>query len=188
MIDQSNIPPVADNELLARFIVYKDEKRTDGSVKHKLSCLISWLNYRSIVTVKRLPKKHGKPVTTSLLSERDLFTDLPISARATADSTNWMLSPIQLFQRIRTTRTLLVTPKRKRIKWQSLRCSPQISKGSGKNRLHKPLNHDLNESFQKRDARWQSESTEFSNDISERHSREGHLISTSVPESRSISV
>ena len=36
MIDQSNIPLVADNELLARFIVYKDEKRTDGSVKHKL--------------------------------------------------------------------------------------------------------------------------------------------------------
>ena len=36
MIDPSNIPVVADNELLARFIVYSDEKRSDGTVKHKL--------------------------------------------------------------------------------------------------------------------------------------------------------
>ena len=36
MIDPSNNPPVADNELLARFIVYSDEKRPDGTVKHKL--------------------------------------------------------------------------------------------------------------------------------------------------------
>ena len=36
MIDPSNIPPVADNELLARFIVYSDEKRIDGTVRHKL--------------------------------------------------------------------------------------------------------------------------------------------------------
>ena len=36
MIDPSNIPVVADNELLARFIVYSDKKRSDGTVKHKL--------------------------------------------------------------------------------------------------------------------------------------------------------
>ncbi len=36
MIDPSDIPVVADNELLARFIVYSDEKRQDGTVKHKL--------------------------------------------------------------------------------------------------------------------------------------------------------
>lgn len=36
MIDPANIPAVADNELLARFIVYSDEKRADGTVKHKL--------------------------------------------------------------------------------------------------------------------------------------------------------
>lgn len=36
MIDPENIPPVADNELLARYIVYSDEKRADGTVKHKL--------------------------------------------------------------------------------------------------------------------------------------------------------
>lgn len=36
MIDASTIPSVADNELLARFIVYGDEKRADGTVKHKL--------------------------------------------------------------------------------------------------------------------------------------------------------
>jgi hypothetical protein len=36
MIDSANIPPTADNELLARFIVYSDEKRADGTVKHKL--------------------------------------------------------------------------------------------------------------------------------------------------------
>ena len=36
MIDPSNMPVVADNELLARFIVYSDEKRPDGTVKHKL--------------------------------------------------------------------------------------------------------------------------------------------------------
>jgi hypothetical protein len=36
MIDPNHIPPVADNELLARFIVYSDERRADGTVKHKL--------------------------------------------------------------------------------------------------------------------------------------------------------
>jgi hypothetical protein len=36
VIDPANIPDVADNELLARFIVYSDEKRADGTVKHKL--------------------------------------------------------------------------------------------------------------------------------------------------------
>ncbi len=36
MIDPANVPPVADNELLARFICYSDEKRADGTVKHKL--------------------------------------------------------------------------------------------------------------------------------------------------------
>ncbi|MDP1559939.1 MAG: hypothetical protein Q8M16_00905 [Pirellulaceae bacterium] len=36
MIDPENIPYVAENELLARFIVYSDEKRPDGTVKHKL--------------------------------------------------------------------------------------------------------------------------------------------------------
>ena len=32
MIDPSDIPPVADNELLARFIVKSNEKRLDGTV------------------------------------------------------------------------------------------------------------------------------------------------------------
>lgn len=32
MIDPSDIPPVADNELLARFIVNSNEKRSDGTV------------------------------------------------------------------------------------------------------------------------------------------------------------
>ena len=36
MIDPDNIPPVADNELLARFIVTRDEKRDDGTVRHRL--------------------------------------------------------------------------------------------------------------------------------------------------------
>jgi hypothetical protein len=36
VIDPENVPPVADNELLARFICYSDEKRADGTVKHKL--------------------------------------------------------------------------------------------------------------------------------------------------------
>ncbi len=36
MIDPANVPPVAENELLARFICYSDEKRADGTVKHKL--------------------------------------------------------------------------------------------------------------------------------------------------------
>lgn len=43
MIDPENIPSVADNELLARFIVNGDEKRPDGTVKHKL-----FLPYRHI--------------------------------------------------------------------------------------------------------------------------------------------
>jgi hypothetical protein len=36
MIDPLNIPPVADNELLARFIVNSNERRSDGSVTPKL--------------------------------------------------------------------------------------------------------------------------------------------------------
>jgi hypothetical protein len=36
VIDPKNIPAVAENELLARFIVHRDEKRLDGTVKHKL--------------------------------------------------------------------------------------------------------------------------------------------------------
>jgi hypothetical protein len=36
MIDPGNIPNVADNELLARFIVNSNEKRADGNVTHRL--------------------------------------------------------------------------------------------------------------------------------------------------------
>jgi len=36
VIDPANIPGVSDNELLARFILYGDEKRADGTVRHKL--------------------------------------------------------------------------------------------------------------------------------------------------------
>ncbi|MFN9604084.1 MAG: hypothetical protein ACK6A7_11650 [Planctomycetota bacterium] len=36
MIDPTDVPSVADNELLARFIVYSDEMRADGTVRHKL--------------------------------------------------------------------------------------------------------------------------------------------------------
>lgn len=36
MIDPENVPPVADNELLARFVLNSNEKRDDGNVNHKL--------------------------------------------------------------------------------------------------------------------------------------------------------
>ena len=36
MIDPNNVPPVADNELLARFIVKSNEFRADGTVTHRL--------------------------------------------------------------------------------------------------------------------------------------------------------
>ncbi len=36
MTDSQAIPPVADNELLARFIFNSNEKRDDGNVNHKL--------------------------------------------------------------------------------------------------------------------------------------------------------
>ncbi len=36
MLDPNNIPPVADDELLARFIVNSNEKRDDGSVRPNL--------------------------------------------------------------------------------------------------------------------------------------------------------
>lgn len=36
MIDPDNVPAVADNELLARFIVNSNEKKSDGSVNFKL--------------------------------------------------------------------------------------------------------------------------------------------------------
>ncbi len=36
MMDSSDIPPIADNELLARFILNSNETREDGTVKPKL--------------------------------------------------------------------------------------------------------------------------------------------------------
>ena len=36
MIDPSNVPAVSDNELLARFVLYSNETRTDETVKPKL--------------------------------------------------------------------------------------------------------------------------------------------------------
>lgn len=42
MIDPENIPPVADNELLARFILNRNEKRDDGNVNHKLFMPYKW--------------------------------------------------------------------------------------------------------------------------------------------------
>lgn len=36
MIDPNNVPTVADNELLARFILHSNETRSDGTVKPKL--------------------------------------------------------------------------------------------------------------------------------------------------------
>lgn len=42
MIDPQNIPPVADNELLARFIFNSNEKRDDGNVNHKLFMPYKW--------------------------------------------------------------------------------------------------------------------------------------------------
>lgn len=43
MIDPANIPPVADNELLARFIVNSNELREDGSVTPKLFLPYKWV-------------------------------------------------------------------------------------------------------------------------------------------------
>ena len=43
MIDPDHIPDVADNELLARFIVHSNEKRPDGKVSHKLFMLYKWV-------------------------------------------------------------------------------------------------------------------------------------------------
>ena len=43
MMDPDRIPDVADNELLARFIVNSNEKRTDGNVSHKLFMPYKWV-------------------------------------------------------------------------------------------------------------------------------------------------
>lgn len=43
MMDPEHIPDVADNELLARFIVNSDEKRPDGKVSHKLFMPYKWV-------------------------------------------------------------------------------------------------------------------------------------------------
>lgn len=42
MIDPENVPPVADNELLKRFIYNSNEKREDGNVNHKLFMPYKW--------------------------------------------------------------------------------------------------------------------------------------------------
>lgn len=43
MMDPDRIPNVADNELLARFIVNSNEKRTDGNVSHRLFMPYKWV-------------------------------------------------------------------------------------------------------------------------------------------------
>jgi hypothetical protein len=43
MIDPANIPPIADNELLARFIVNSNELRPDGTVTPKLFLPYKWV-------------------------------------------------------------------------------------------------------------------------------------------------
>ncbi len=43
MMDPDHIPDVADNELLARFIVNSNEKRPDGKVSHKLFMPYQWI-------------------------------------------------------------------------------------------------------------------------------------------------
>jgi hypothetical protein len=42
VIDLHDIPPVADNELLARFILNSNEKRDDGNVSHRLFMPYKW--------------------------------------------------------------------------------------------------------------------------------------------------
>jgi len=42
VIDPENVPPVADNELLKRFIYNSNEKREDGNVNHKLFMPYKW--------------------------------------------------------------------------------------------------------------------------------------------------
>lgn len=42
MIDPEDVPPIADNELLARFILNSNEKRDDGYVNHKLFMPYKW--------------------------------------------------------------------------------------------------------------------------------------------------
>jgi len=36
MIDPENVPPVSEDELLARFIIHRDEARADGTVRPQL--------------------------------------------------------------------------------------------------------------------------------------------------------
>ena len=43
MMHPDQIPDVADNELLARFIVNSNEKRPDGKVSHKLFMPYKWV-------------------------------------------------------------------------------------------------------------------------------------------------
>ena len=43
MMDPDHIPVVADNELLARFIVHSNEKRPDGQVTPKLFMPYKWV-------------------------------------------------------------------------------------------------------------------------------------------------
>jgi len=44
MMHPDQIPDVADNELLARFIVNSNEKRPDGKVSHKLFMPYKWVH------------------------------------------------------------------------------------------------------------------------------------------------
>jgi hypothetical protein len=53
MMPPDQIPDVADNELLARFIVNSNEKRPDGQVSHKLFMPYKWVELSAIVTEKR---------------------------------------------------------------------------------------------------------------------------------------
>lgn len=131
MIDPLYVPPVADNELLARFIVYDDEKRADGTVRHKL-----FMPYRlTELSVNRhreaTAAKTGRSDLALPARETGSFTDWPIFGPQVAGSTDSTLWPTLSCPRIRTTPIYVASQLPKKIRWQLPRCSQHRLWGSG---------------------------------------------------------
>ncbi len=69
MMDPDHIADVADNELLARFIVNSNEKRTDGTVSHKLFMPYKWVEL-SVNRHREAPMEETLQVGFDVAGER----------------------------------------------------------------------------------------------------------------------
>ena len=131
MIDPENVPPVADNELLARFICYSDEKRSDGTVRHKL-----FLPYKLVELSVNRHREATLEETWQVGFAVAVERHRPLYGLANIRASNCRIEtldvkPAPQLPRIRTMLISLATHQRKKIKWRSQKCLPRRLKVNG---------------------------------------------------------